>query len=53
MPINVTCTKCGHVRQVSKDDLMSGRWRDTACPVCIPRDDDDREIDEPDEPAAA
>ncbi len=45
MPIDVTCNHCGHTRTISRDELQSGRWRDTACPVCIPRDDDDRETD--------
>ncbi len=44
MPINIVCQHCGHVRYLTQDDVRSGRWRDTACPVCSPRHDDDREI---------
>jgi hypothetical protein len=43
MPVNVVCERCGHTRTISRDELQSGQWR-KPCPVCQPRDDDEREI---------
>lgn len=47
MPANVTCSKCGNTRTLSKDDITHGRWRHKHCPVCTPPErDDDRLIDD-------
>lgn len=44
MRIVVTCAKCGHEYEATRQQVLAGTWR--RCPVCQPREDDD-------EPAAA
>lgn len=44
----VVCRKCGHEREVSRDDLLKGAWKRKPCPVCESThsdapDDDERE----------
>jgi endogenous inhibitor of DNA gyrase (YacG/DUF329 family) len=34
MRIVVECPKCGHEREVDRDDLIGGDWRHKPCPVC-------------------
>jgi hypothetical protein len=33
----VTCNCCGHERDVARDALIRGDWRNQACPVCEAR----------------
>jgi ribosomal protein L37E len=40
--IYVVCRRCGHEREVARDDLIGGNVRHKPCPVCThPGDTDD------------
>lgn len=32
--ILVTCHRCGHERDITRADVVSGSWKRAACPVC-------------------
>lgn len=44
--IIVECRRCGHAREISREDLLRGGWS-KSCPVCSPDDRDSAEIGNP------
>ncbi len=49
----VVCKRCGHEREVARDDLRGGDWRHKHCPACEPIETDVPDNERPDEPDAA
>jgi len=36
MTLSIECKRCGHVYDISPEDIASGTWQRRGCPVCNP-----------------